>query len=154
MTSPIIDYDIWRRDIILAPALISHGAGATQCGDVVIVRIVRAQGCSGTFGWQFLWRGLLRCCKQRPWCCCCCCCCHPTVARVVAAQWATAATPPSCQLPCVGPTSPHPATALCSTDAGCGHWDLLRWSQNRAAAVSPTPGRSIPGSYIFNNNYK
>ena len=35
MTSPIIDYDIWRRDIILAPALISHGAGATQCGDVV-----------------------------------------------------------------------------------------------------------------------
>ena len=36
-------------------------------------------------------------------------------------------------------------------------WDLLRWSQNRAAAVSPTPGHSIPGSYIFKtiiNNYK
>ena len=107
MTSPIINYDIWRRDIILAPALISHGAGAIQCRDVADSVDSQSTGllplvCS------FFEEGYCVVASSG----------HGVVAAVAVVtrlwqglwqQWATAAaTPASCQLPCVGPGHPDP----------------------------------------------
>ena len=60
----------------------------------------------------------------------------------------------------LGPATPA-RTALCSTDTGCGRGLRVTGiyfagprTEPRLLAVSPTPGHSTPGSYIFNNNYE
>ena len=140
------------------PALISHGAGVTQCRDVA--DSVDSQR-----------TGLLPlvCSLFEEGYCVVASSGHGVVAAVAVVtrlwQGLWQHSGPQQQPPqhrvnflVLGPATPaRHCTVLyrCRVRARTeGNWDLLRWYQNRAAAVSPTPGHSTPGSYTFNNNYE